>query len=94
MNGAMVLCLAWFGYNALAAVVFLTLSLMFHGAVSSGPLAAIVDMSPNYAGVVMGISGTISVLPGFISSYIVGVMTLGNVCSCRVQFFVLWLTMI
>uniref|UniRef100_A0A0K8W4V3 Vesicular glutamate transporter 3 n=1 Tax=Bactrocera latifrons TaxID=174628 RepID=A0A0K8W4V3_BACLA len=78
LNGIMVLCLAWFGHNAMAAIVFLTLSLMFHGAVSSGPLAAIVDMSPNYAGIVMGISGSISVPPGFISSYIVGIMTLGN----------------
>lgn len=78
VNGSMVLCLAWFGYNALAAIVFLTLALMFHGAVSSGPLASIVDMSPNYAGIVLGISGMIGVLPGFISSYLVGIMTLGN----------------
>ncbi|XP_017483551.1 PREDICTED: vesicular glutamate transporter 1, partial [Rhagoletis zephyria] len=78
LNGTMVLCLAMFGYNALAAIVFLTLALMFHGAVSSGPLASIVDMSPNYAGIVLGISGMIGVLPGFVSSYIVGIMTLGN----------------
>uniref|UniRef100_W8BYB1 Vesicular glutamate transporter 2 n=1 Tax=Ceratitis capitata TaxID=7213 RepID=W8BYB1_CERCA len=78
VNGSMVICLAIFGYNALAAIVFLTLALMFHGAVSSGPLASIVDMSPNYAGIVLGISGMIGVLPGFISSYIVGIMTLNN----------------
>ncbi|XP_067628286.1 sialin [Eurosta solidaginis] len=78
VNGLMVLCLAFYGYNALAAIVFLTLGLMFHGAVSSGPLAALVDVSPNYAGIVMGISGMIGVLPGFVSSYIVGIMTLGN----------------
>ncbi|TMW49372.1 hypothetical protein DOY81_005516 [Sarcophaga bullata] len=51
---------------------------MFHGAVSSGPLASIVDIAPNYAGIVLGISGTIGVLPGFISPYIVGILTLGN----------------
>ncbi|XP_054740258.1 sialin [Anastrepha obliqua] len=78
VNGIMVLCLAMFGYNAVAAIAFLTLALMFHGAVSSGPLASIVDMSPNYAGIVLGISGMIGVLPGFVSSYIVGIMTLGN----------------
>ena len=52
---------------------------MFHGAVSSGPLASIVDIAPNYAGIVLGISGAIGVLPGFISPYIVGILTLGNV---------------
>lgn len=85
MNGSMVICLAIFGYNALAAIVFLTLALMFHGAVSSGPLASIVDMSPNYAGIVLGISGMIGVLPGFISSYIVGIMTLNNVSACGLE---------
>uniref|UniRef100_A0A1A9ZV60 Major facilitator superfamily (MFS) profile domain-containing protein n=1 Tax=Glossina pallidipes TaxID=7398 RepID=A0A1A9ZV60_GLOPL len=78
VKGLMVLALAYFGHNATAAVVLLTLATMFHGAVSSGPLASIVDIAPNYAGIVLGISGTIGVLPGFISPYVVGVLTLGN----------------
>lgn len=79
MKGIMVLALAFFGYDASAAVILVTLATMFHGALSSGPLASIIDMSPNYAGVVLGISTMIAVLPGFLSSYTVGILTLGNV---------------
>uniref|UniRef100_A0A1I8NQV3 Major facilitator superfamily (MFS) profile domain-containing protein n=1 Tax=Stomoxys calcitrans TaxID=35570 RepID=A0A1I8NQV3_STOCA len=78
LNGLTVVALAYFGHNATAAIVFLTMATMLHGAVSSGALASIVDISPNFAGIVLGISGMIGVLPGFISPYIVGVLTLGN----------------
>lgn len=79
VKGLVVVALAYFGHNPTAAIIFLTVATMFHGAVSSGPLASIVDIAPNYAGIVLGISGMIGVLPGFISPYIVGILTLGNV---------------
>lgn len=79
VHGLVVLALAYFGHNAVAAIVLLTVATMFHGAVSSGPLASVVDIAPNYAGIVLGISGMVSVLPGFISPHIVGHLTLGNV---------------
>ncbi|XP_061393380.1 sialin-like [Musca vetustissima] len=78
VKGLVVVALAYFGHNSTAAIVLLTVATMFHGAVSSGPLASIVDIAPNFAGIVLGISGMIGVLPGFISPYIVGVLTLGN----------------
>ncbi|KAI8123658.1 hypothetical protein FF38_12474 [Lucilia cuprina] len=78
VKGLVVVALAYFGHNSTAAIIFLTVATMFHGAVSSGPLASIVDIAPNYAGIVLGISGMIGVLPGFISPYIVGILTLGN----------------
>lgn len=78
-KGLLVLGLAYSGCNSLAATVFLTLATAVHGAVSTGPLASIVDIAPNYAGIVLGISGMIGVLPGFISPIIVGKLTLGNV---------------
>ncbi|XP_037947382.1 sialin-like [Teleopsis dalmanni] len=78
LKGLIVLALAYYGHNSTAAIIFLTIATMVHGAVSSGPLASIVDIAPNYAGIVLGISGMIGVLPGFISPYIVGVLTLGN----------------
>ncbi|EDW01400.1 sialin [Drosophila grimshawi] len=77
-KGVVVLALAYFGYNATAAIVLLTVATMFHGAVSSGPLASMVDLSPNYAGIVLGVSGMIGVMPGFISPFIVGILTQGN----------------
>ncbi|XP_055840179.1 sialin [Episyrphus balteatus] len=78
VKGCVVLALALYGHNSIAAIVFLTIATMFHGAVSSGPLASIVDIAPNYAGIVLGISGMIGVLPGFISPIIVGMLTLEN----------------
>ena len=63
------------------AVIFLTVSLMLHGAVSSGPLASIVDISPNFAGVSLGINSSFSILTGFISPRIVGYLTMGRQSS-------------
>lgn len=46
---------------------------------STGALSAMVDLSPNFAGILLGISGMIGVIPGFISPIIVGILTLNNV---------------
>lgn len=35
--------------------------------------------SPNYSGVLLGLNGMVGVSPGFISPYIVGILTFGNV---------------
>ncbi|XP_030560792.1 sialin [Drosophila novamexicana] len=78
VKGLVVLALAYFGYNATAAIVLVAVATMFHGAVSSGPLASMVDLSPNYAGIVLGVSGMIGGMPGFISPFIVGILTQGN----------------
>ncbi|KAH8333412.1 hypothetical protein KR074_007908, partial [Drosophila pseudoananassae] len=78
VKGLIVLALAYFGYNATAAIVLVTVATMFHGAVSSGPLASMVDLSPNYAGIVLGVSGMIGGMPGFISPWIVGQLTNDN----------------
>lgn len=81
-----VLALAYFGYNATAAIVLVAVATMFHGAVSSGPLASMVDLSPNYAGIVLGVSGMIGGMPGFISPIIVGIITQGNVSTWSCSF--------
>lgn len=81
VKGLIVLALAYFGYNATAAIVLVAVATMFHGAVSSGPLASMVDLSPNYAGIVLGVSGMIGGMPGFISPFIVGILTQGNVSN-------------
>lgn len=41
--------LAYSGCNKMAAIVFLTMATAANGAVSTGPLASFVDLSPNYA---------------------------------------------
>lgn len=78
MNGLFVIGLAFSGCHVFLAVAFLTISLMLHGAVSSGALASVVDISPNFAGVSLGINSSFSVLTGFISPIIVGYLTMGR----------------
>ena len=78
MNGIFVLCLAYTGCNSVLAVVFLTSALAVHGAVSSGPLASLVDIAPNYAGITLGLVGMITVIPGFLSPFIVSYLTFEN----------------
>lgn len=78
INGFACLGLAYSGCNATAAVFFLTMSLMLHGAVSSGVLSSIVDIGPNYAGITMGLVSSITIVTGFISPIIVGYITYQN----------------
>lgn len=86
VNGLFVIGLAFAGCNAVVAIVFITLATGAQGAVSSGPLANIIDISPNYSGVILGIASFISTAPGIISPYIVGKLTIGNV-SIFLHFF-------
>jgi MFS family permease len=75
LNGMCFICLAYSGCNLELAITFFTLSLTLHGAVSTGVLAAFVDITPNFSGIVMGVSGTIGVISGFLSPMIVGYIT-------------------
>lgn len=84
VNGLLVLALAFSGCNSIAAVIFLTLGTAFNGAVSTTLLANIVDLSPNYSSIIFGIIGMITVLPGFISPFIVGRLTSNNVNEIKI----------
>jgi len=50
-----------------------------NGAVSASTLPNLVDLSPNYASVLLGFSGMIIIWAGFISPAIVGALTNNNV---------------
>lgn len=78
LNGFAVLGMAYSGCNVISAVFFLTLSLAMHGAVSTGPLASIVDISPNYASITLGIVSTVAIITGFVSPIVVGFITFEN----------------
>ena len=78
LNGFAVVGLAFSGSNVILAVLFLSLSLCFHGTVSTGALAAIVDISPNFAGITLGVVSTVPVITGFVSPIIVGHLTFEN----------------
>lgn len=78
VNGFAMLGLAYSGCSVTSAVFFMTFSLCLHGAVSTGPLAGIVDIAPNYAGITMGIVSSVAIMSGFVSPIIVGYMTFEN----------------
>lgn len=78
LNGFAVLGLAYSGCSVTSAVFFIAMSLALHGAVSTGTLSSIVDISPNFAGITLGIVSTVSIISGFVSPIIVGYLTFEN----------------
>lgn len=54
-------------------VVYFAISVAFQGV--PGVAVNSLDLSPNYAGVLMGIGGTVSSITGILVPYIVGVAT-------------------
>ena len=90
VNGVFVLGLAFSNCNAVLACVFIILATGSHGAVSTGPLASIIDNSPNFAGVLLGIVNMFCVIPGFISPILVSFLTFENqsVESWRIVFLI------
>lgn len=95
VNAMFVIGLAYSGCNSTAAILMLVMATAAHGAVSTGPLASLIDLSPNYSGITLGLTGMFAVLPGFISPYVVGQLTLGNVSYCELlsEFSALELTL-
>lgn len=66
-------CLA--GCDVTLNVVFFTLSLAVGGFCYSGYMLSHLDLSPEYAGTLMGIANTISNLTGFLAPLVVGALT-------------------
>ncbi|XP_069705481.1 sialin-like [Periplaneta americana] len=77
-QGLFVLGLGLSGCNSTAAIICLTAATGVSGAVSTGPLPSFVDISPNFASIMLGISNMVSVIPGFVSPFIVGILTYQN----------------
>ncbi|CAI6346107.1 unnamed protein product [Macrosiphum euphorbiae] len=75
LQGLFILGLCYSGCNSVVAIIMLFCATAVSGAASSGPLASVVDIAPNYAGVILGIIGTVSMCSGFISPIIVGYLT-------------------
>lgn len=78
MNGFAVIGLSFSGCDSTLAIIFLVMSLTFHGAISSGALSSVVDIAPNFSGVTLGLVSTIGMTSGFISPIIVGNLTFEN----------------
>jgi len=61
--------------DATASAIFFTLALAVNGISFSGYLITHVDMSPEYAGILMGITNSIANIPGFIAPMVVTAFT-------------------
>ena len=59
-------------------ITLLCLGMFLNGAVSSGHMSSPVDLSPNYAGTLFGISNTLSYLTSIPVPVIVGIITQDN----------------
>ena len=70
--------LSFVGCNPRMAVVWLVLSVGFNGASYSGSLGNHMELSPNYAGTLMGITNMIANFAGFITPYVAGVLVNNN----------------
>lgn len=57
------------------AVAFLTIGVGITGLNASGYAVNILDIAPQYAGVIMGVTNVFGASPGFISPQIVGIIT-------------------
>lgn len=71
--------LSFSGCHSSLAVFFMIAGTMTTGTISAGSMANLVDLSPNFGGVLLGICGLIANGAGAISPLIVGVLTNGNV---------------
>nr|XP_018909285.1 PREDICTED: sialin-like [Bemisia tabaci] len=85
LQGFLLIGLAFSSTNVSCAVFFLIVATMVHGAVTSGPITSYIDLSPNFASILQGISGTVNVWPGFLSPMLAGYLTYNNQTPDRWQ---------
>lgn len=78
LQGLLTLGLSWSGCHSNLAILFMMTGTAVNGAVSSGSLATFVDLSSNYASVLLGFCNLISTSSGFISPILVGLLTTNN----------------
>ncbi|XP_011303492.1 vesicular glutamate transporter 1 isoform X2 [Fopius arisanus] len=67
--------LSFSGCQPILAIIFMMAGTAINGAVSAGTLAVFVDLSPNFASVLLGFCGLVTTGAGFISPLIVGILT-------------------
>ena len=73
------ICLSFVGCDKTQAIIWLCLSVSLNGAVNSGFQVNHVEMSPNYAGTLFGITNMLANLTGFITPAVAGNITNFNV---------------
>lgn len=79
LQGVFIIALGYSGCHPYFAVIFMMAGTAVNGAVSASTLASFVDLSPNYASILLGFCGMVVIWAGFISPVIVGILTNNNV---------------
>lgn len=79
VQGLFTLGLAYSGCHPYLAAAFMWAGTTVNGAVSSGYLSALVDLSPNYGSVLLGVCGIFISASGFLSPVVVSALTNNNV---------------
>lgn len=74
----MLLLLIVFGENTLIAIIIMIVAVMLQGTVSTGPIASVIDTSPNFSGILQGLTGMISITAAYLSPVVVGILTENN----------------
>ncbi|XP_066581859.1 sialin [Prorops nasuta] len=78
VQGVFILALGYSGGQPIIAAVLMLMGIAFNGAISASTLANFVDLSPNYASVLLGLGGLIAINGSYISPLIVGILTNNN----------------
>lgn len=87
--GIMFILLIFFGENATMAVIIFTVALTLNGAVTAGYLGNGLDIAPNFSGTIFGMANTLSSLGGYVSAWMVGVLTENNVSFVSLTYLTL-----
>lgn len=78
VQGVLIMALGFSGCHPLFAVVFMMTGTAVNGAISAATLTNFVDLSPNYASILLGFANMIIIWAGFISPAVVGILTNNN----------------
>lgn len=79
VQGGFTIALANCGTMRHVSIVWFFFAVGVHGAITAGPLASLIDISPNFAGIAMGIITVFTTTTMFISPYVVSSFTLHHV---------------
>lgn len=85
-----VFCLAYVGCNDTMAVALLISTVAFTGLCGAGWFVNFLDIAPQFAGILFGISNTFSTIPGIVGPYLAGALTSDNtIDGWRTVFFII-----
>ena len=79
------ICIVLVGYagcNRTMAILLLCLAMGTNGASFSGYINSHLDIAPNFAGTLMGLTNGAATVPGFVAPMVVGALINGEVSVC------------